>query len=61
MHAFEESINVVFDESDNGILSEGFKELNLNKNFDDVSVDELDVNDHDDKKKEEYARSYTKS
>ena len=41
----EESIHVVFDESDNGILSEGFKELNLNKHFDDISDDELDAND----------------
>ena len=37
----EESIHVVFDESDNGILSEGFKELNLKKHFDDVSDDEI--------------------
>ena len=41
----EESIHVVFDEFDNGILSEGFKELNLNKHFHDVSDDELDSND----------------
>ena len=48
----EESIHVVFDESDKGILSEGFKELNLNKHFDDVSDDELDANDlNEDKKK----------
>ena len=40
----EESIYVVYDESDNGILSEGFKELNLNKNFDDISDDKLDAN-----------------
>ena len=48
----EESIHVVFDESDNGILSEGFKELKLNKHFDDISDDELDANDlNEDKKK----------
>ena len=41
----EESIHVIFDESDNGILSEKFKELNLNKYFDDISDDELDAND----------------
>ena len=41
----EESIHVVFEESDNGTLSERFKELNLNKHFDDKSDDELDVND----------------
>ena len=41
----EESIHVVFDEFENGTLSEGFKELNLNKHFDDISDDELDVND----------------
>ena len=42
---FVESIHVVFNESDNGTLNEGFKELNLNKHFDDISDDELDVND----------------
>ena len=47
----EESVHVVFDESDNGILSEGFKELNLNKHFNDVSDDELDANDHNEDKK----------
>ena len=36
---------MVFDEFDNGMLSEGFKDLNLNKHFDDVNDDELDVND----------------
>ena len=41
----EESIHVVFDESDNEILSEGFKELNLNERLHDVSDDELDAND----------------
>ena len=41
----EESIHVVFDESDNGILSECFKELNLNEHFDDVSDDDLQSND----------------
>ena len=36
----------------NGILSEGFKKLNHNKHFDDISDDELDANDlHKDKKK----------
>ena len=40
----EESIHVIFDESDNGTLSEGFKELNLNKHFDDITDDELDAN-----------------
>ena len=40
----KESIHVVFDKSDNGTLSEGFKELNLNKNFDDISDDKLDAN-----------------
>jgi hypothetical protein len=44
----EESI---LDELDNGILSEGFMELNLNKHFDDVSGEELDVNDPNDGKK----------
>ena len=47
----EESIHVVFYESNNGILSEGFKELNLNKYFDDVSDDELDTNDYNEYKK----------
>ena len=47
----EESIHVVFNESDNGILSERFKELNVNKHFDDVSADELDANDHNEDKK----------
>ena len=48
----EESIHVVFDESDNGTLREGFKKLNLNKHFDDISDDELDVNDlNQDKRK----------
>ena len=47
----EESIHVVFNESDNGTLSEGFKELNFNKHFDDISDDELDVNDTSEVKK----------
>ena len=47
----EESIHVVFDESDNAILSEGFKVLNVNKHFDDVSDDELDVNDRNEDKR----------
>ena len=47
----EKSIHVVFDEFDNGILSEGIKELNLNKHFNDVSDDELDANDHNEDKK----------
>ena len=34
-----------FDESNNGILSEGFNELNLNKYINYVSDDELDAND----------------
>ena len=41
----DESIHVVFDELDNGTLSEGFKELNLNKHFDDLNDNELDAND----------------
>ena len=40
----EESIHVVFDESNNRTLIEGFKELNLNKHFDDLIDDELDAN-----------------
>ena len=47
----EESIHVVFDESDNGTLCEGFKELNVNKHFDDISDDELDANDTSEVKK----------
>ena len=46
-----ESIHVVFYESDNGILSEGFKELKLNKHFDDLSDDDLDANDLNEGKK----------
>ena len=41
----EKSIHMVFGESNNGILSEGFNELNLNKHFGDVSDIELDAND----------------
>ena len=40
----EECIHVVFDESDIGTLTEGFKELNPNKHFDGKSDEELDVN-----------------
>ena len=47
----KESIHVLFDESENGILSEGFNELNLKKHFDDVSDDELDANDQNDDEK----------
>ena len=57
----EESIHMVFDESDNGILSEGFKELYLNKHFDNMSDDELDANDISAVKKKEHARYHTKS
>ena len=40
----EESIHIVFDEFDNGILSDGINDLNLNKHFDDKS-DEEDANE----------------
>ena len=43
----EESIHVVFDESDNCILSEGFNESNLNKHYYDKSEDKVDANDQD--------------
>ena len=39
-----ESKHVAFDESNNSILSDGFNELNINKNFDDESEDEEATN-----------------
>ena len=37
----------MFDKSNNGILSEGLNELNLNKHFDDDSKDEVYANEQD--------------
>ena len=37
---FEESIHVIFDESNDGLLSEGFADLNLNKHDGDLYDDE---------------------
>ena len=51
---------MVFDESDNGILREGFKELNLNKHFDDVRDDKLDANDHN-KDKQKHMQDFIQS
>ena len=47
----EESIHVVFHESDNSILRKGFNELNLNRHFDEESEDKYDVNDQDEDEK----------
>ena len=47
----EESIHILFSESDNGILSEGFNELNLNMHFDVLSDEEVHANDQNEGEK----------
>ena len=41
----EESIHVVFDERSNGVLSEGFADLNLNRYEEDEVVDAVNKSD----------------
>lgn len=39
-NTWEESTHIIFDETNNGILREGFMHLNLNQHYEDIREDE---------------------